>query len=321
MDLIYTDSNREDIGVLHEYDFDLAFGADENSFECRIQATAHCCNGGGYLYCEGTEYGGIIDSITSETDTREVVYAGRTWHGILNSKILCPTTGSSYMVVSGEANAVLARIISTTGLTSLFTASGEDSGVPISNYQMDRYIGAYDGIRKMLASYGLKLKIAYNGGMVVLSAQKVVDYSESGEFDADRLSLSIKQNFNQVNHLICLGSGTLASRMIYHLYANAKGIISTTQTFTGPYEVAAVYDYPNVESQAELIRYGKERFKELREADTMQVDVESDSGLYDVGDIVGGRDDVTGILAAAEITKKIVTIKSGQMTISYKVGE
>lgn len=321
MDLIYMTANREDIGVLREYDFDLAFGADENTFECRIQAYSHCCDGGGFLYCEGTEYGGIIDSITSDTETGEVVYAGRTWHGILNSKILCPSSGANYMVVTGEVNTILGRIISTIGLSSLFSASEDDTGVTISNYQMDRYIGAYDGIRKMLAANNLKLKIDFQGGMVVLSAQKVVNYSESGEFDADQISLSIKQNFNRVNHLICLGSGQLASRMVYHLYADAKGEISAKQTFTGPYEVAAVYDFPNVESQSELIRYGKERLKELMEENTMSVNAESDSGLYDVGDIVGGRDDVTGILAAAEITKKIVTIQSSRVSISYKVGD
>ncbi len=32
MDLIFTNKNREDIGVLQDYDLDLAFGADENNF-------------------------------------------------------------------------------------------------------------------------------------------------------------------------------------------------------------------------------------------------------------------------------------------------
>ena len=36
MDLIYTDAARHDIGILSGYSFDLAFGADENDFECKI---------------------------------------------------------------------------------------------------------------------------------------------------------------------------------------------------------------------------------------------------------------------------------------------
>lgn len=33
MDLIYTDENRVDIGVLHEYSMDIAYGVSENNFE------------------------------------------------------------------------------------------------------------------------------------------------------------------------------------------------------------------------------------------------------------------------------------------------
>ena len=86
MDLIYTNSAREDIGVLLDYELDLAFGADENNFECRIASASHCCEAGSLLYMEGTEYGGIVDSIQSDTEAQEITYIGRTWHGILNSK-------------------------------------------------------------------------------------------------------------------------------------------------------------------------------------------------------------------------------------------
>ena len=88
MDLIFMNSSREDIGVLQDYELDLAFGADENNFECRIQSQAHCCEAGFFLYAEGTEYGGIIDTITSDVANQEIIYSGRTWQGILNGKII-----------------------------------------------------------------------------------------------------------------------------------------------------------------------------------------------------------------------------------------
>jgi hypothetical protein len=55
MDLIYMNASKEDVGVLMDYELDLAFGADENNFECRIQANSHCCSAGYYLYYEATE--------------------------------------------------------------------------------------------------------------------------------------------------------------------------------------------------------------------------------------------------------------------------
>ena len=43
MDLIYMNDNKEDLGVLLDYEMDMAFGQDENNFECTINAAAHCC--------------------------------------------------------------------------------------------------------------------------------------------------------------------------------------------------------------------------------------------------------------------------------------
>jgi hypothetical protein len=43
MDLIYTNTRLEDVGVLKDYTFDLAFGSDENDFEVTIDSSKHCC--------------------------------------------------------------------------------------------------------------------------------------------------------------------------------------------------------------------------------------------------------------------------------------
>ena len=55
MDLIYMNESREDVNVLHEYNLDLAFGADENDFECTLDCEQHCCQEGYFLYFENTE--------------------------------------------------------------------------------------------------------------------------------------------------------------------------------------------------------------------------------------------------------------------------
>ena len=87
-------AEREDIGVLQNYELDLAFGSDENSFECVVDINNHCCGFGFFLYAEGTEYGGIIDSVEIKNSNQEIVYRGRTWHGVLNSKVLEPDSGA-----------------------------------------------------------------------------------------------------------------------------------------------------------------------------------------------------------------------------------
>lgn len=317
MDLIYANSSREDIGVIPDYDFDLAFGSDENDFELTVSRNDHCCEAGYYIYIEGTEYGGVIDAITSDTAAEDVIYSGRTWHGILNSKILCPDAGESYLTVSGDANTILGTLLSRMGLAALFSASSAPSGINVSGYQFARYVSGYDGIRQMLKSVSAKLRVAYSGGSAVLSAAPIVDYTQDG-LDSDQLALKVKKTANKVNHLICLGSGELANRTVVHLYADASGNISQTQTFTGTAEYTAVYDYSNAEDTAELIKGGTERLKELLQQDDLSVDVNEVDDPYDVGDIVGASDDVTGVTIAVPITKKIIRVQSGIVSVDLE---
>lgn len=321
MDLIYTNPDREDLGVLQNYDMDLAFGADENNFECTIRADAHCCAAGSLLYMEGTEYGGIVDGIQSNSETQEVIYSGRTWHGILNSKVIEPDSGAAYLKLTGEANAVIGSLIARMGVSGLFEASSEASGLNIKSYQMNRYIGGFDGIGKMLASVGARLQMAFKGNKVILSAVKRYDFAQDEEFDSDQIDFDIKRRFKTVNHLICLGSGELENRTVIHLYADKDGNISQTQTQFGMDEFTEVYDYSSVESDEELLSGGKEKLQSLWEPAELSVDFDDTSDKYAVGDIVGAYDNITGISVSAAITKKIVTIKNGQITISYKVGE
>lgn len=317
MDLIYANSRGEDIGVIRDYDLDLAFGVDENDFELTISRNDHCCEAGYYIYIEGTEYGGVIDAITSDTAAEDVIYSGRTWHGILNSKILCPDAGENYLTVSGDANTIIATLLTRMGLTALFRGVSAPAGIAINSYQFERYVAGYDGIRAMLKNANAKLLVTCKSNLVELSAAPTVDYTQGG-LDSDRLALVVKKTTNKVNHLICLGSGELADRTIAHLYADASGNISQTQTFSGAAEYAAVYDYPNAEDEEELINGGTERLKELLQQDDLTVDVNEVDDPYDVGDIVGASDDVSGLTIAVPVTKKIIRVQNGIISVDLE---
>lgn len=321
MDLIYTNSHREDIGVLHDFIFDLAFGADENDFELTIDSSNHCCDANSLVYMEGTEYGGIVDGIEVVTKDDRLTYTGRTWHGVLASKILEPDAGANYLVLSGEANAVIGTLISRVGLSDLFRASSENSGLTISNYSMRRYIDAYAGITKMLASVSGKLSFSYKDGHVVLSAAPIVDYTKDEQFDNDQVEMDVKKTFNPVNHMICLGKGELADRQVVHLYMNSAGNISETQTFFGLNEVTDVYENTNAESLDELKKGGREKLQESGSTDSVGMNFDAESTVYDIGDIVGARETITGVTVSEKITKKIVKIQGGEIDIEYKVGE
>lgn len=320
MDLIYTDKNRKDLGALLAYDLDLAYGESENDFECTVGEAYHVCSPSAFLYMEGTDYGGIVDAITRDTESGEITYSGRTWQGILESKILQPDAGKDYLTVSGDANTVLGTLVSRLGLDDLMTASAESAGITIADYQMPRYAGGYTGITKMLESVGAKLIVKFVDGMVMLEAQPIHDYAQDADFDSDLVDFTIVKSYNAVNHLICLGKGELKDRNVVHLYADADGNISQTQTFTGLEEYASTYDYANVESEEELIKSGAEKLKEMFGKDELSIDFNGDAESYDVGDIVGAVDNVTKTNITAKVTKKIVNVKNGVVTVSYEVG-
>lgn len=321
MDLIYANESMEDIGVLLDYVFDLAIGADENNFELIMDSNSHVCRSGYYLYIEGTEYGGIVDSIKVKTASREIIYKGRTWQGLLASKIIEPDSGQDYLILSGEANGLLSFLIKRMGVEEIFAAAQEESGIIINKYKMSRYINGYDGIIKMLASVGGKLIFSYRDSQVILSARHLVDYSKDEQFDSDQMEMEIEKGYNPTNHVICIGKGELASREVVHVYADKDGNISHTQSQKGLNEVATVYENVNAKSE-DLEQGGIDLIKEAY-AGSSKIDLafNNESVVYDIGDIVGAKEYITGIEVAEKITKKIVTIDKGKIDIKYKVGE
>jgi hypothetical protein len=320
MDLIYTDASMKDLGSLQDFKMDLAFGIDENNFELSVSSSNHVCESGSVVYIEGTEYGGIVEGIRVETSGEKIVYMGSTWHGLLESKIIEPDAGKDYLVLSGDANFVLAALIERMGLSELFAAKNEPSGLEIKNYSMNRYIEGYSGIKKMLATVNGKLKFRFAEGFVIVSAERLIDYSQDDEFDSDQIDFVIEKKFKPTNHMICLGKGELKDRTVIHLYADAKGNISHTQSLFGLDERTDTYDNANAESEEELEKGGIEALQTAWNEGELQLDLDATSS-YDIGDIVGAREIITGITMSKPIAQKIVTIERDIIKITHKVGE
>lgn len=264
MDLIYADKNKKDIGIITSYDMDMAFGSDENNFIVKIDRPSHCCDEGYFIYVEGEEYGGIVDAIEVSTEEDEITYSGRTWHGILESRVIEPETGNDYRIVSGDANDVLAEIIEFLDIDDLFTTPSEQAGINI-DYQFERYTYGYTGIKKMLKEAGAKLKVRWINGYIELSAEYFADYSQDEEFDTSQIDFDVKRKFLPINHIICLGQGDLKDRAVIHLFTNKNGGVQPYATTDNPLqdsdyildqrnkvlsgadEITEVYDYASAQ--------------------------------------------------------------------------
>lgn len=322
MDLIYTNTRGVDLGILTAYELDLSFGVDENEndFELILGKHEPIIEDGAYIYIEGSEYGGIVGGMKSGSLLETRTSVGRTWHGVLDSKIIEPDPGADYLTVSGDAHDVLAALIPRLRLSSLFYARAVRSGIEIKNYRFARYVKGYAGIRAMLTASGAKLKMQWLNGRVELYVEPIVDYSAQ-TVDGDEAELTVERYGDKVNHLICLGAGELAARTVVHLYVDQFGRIGDTQSLTELAEIAATYEYTGLDDPAELRAAGIKRLEELRDNDKVTVKAYEGSGLeYDVGDVIGGTDNVSGNTAKAAVVQKIVKIQNGAVSVEYKTG-
>lgn len=317
MDLIYTDKNRIDIGILKDYELDFEIGS-ENNFQITTSTENNVIPMGGYFYFENTEYGGKITTLKVDTTQNRLYYGGRTFYGMLCDKVICPNSGEDYYIVSGDANAIISRLIARLGLSDLFVASSEKSGLNFLNYKFDRYIDCYSGLVKMLKTKNAKLKAMFKDKSVMLTVEPIMDYSNE-EFSSDLINFIIEKNDAPVNHLICLGQGNLSERTVIDLYIDENGKISQNPHYVGLNEISEVYDYSNVESNDELLKSGTDKLLEYQNSDNIEITIENSE--KDVGDIVGGEEVVTGLKISGEITKKIVKIRNNEAPkFVYEVG-
>ena len=315
MVLVVYDSKLGNVRELQDFELDLAFGSDENSFELTCAADA-APSEGQFAFIDGGEYGGVVDEASYDAGrdaTGTVTCKGRTWHGILAGKRLLPNSGSGYLSVSGKAGAVVASLISRMGLSAVFSAASDDAAV---SYTFERFCDGYSGLKALAKANGRKVSMRRKGGKVEISLPPAVDYAN--KVDSDLLDFTLTSVHRCVNHLVCAGTGELENRAVVHFYADAAGNVSHKQTLFGVDEIAALYDYSNADEE-KLEEEGRKKLKEYQTRGSIEVDVHDDIDV-DVGDVISARDNSHGRTVAATVAKKVVKVSRGVATYSYEVG-
>ena len=274
------------------------------------------------LYIDGTEYGGHAKNVEIDTSlgSSTIKFSGRTWRGFLQKKIIEPPSGLAYRTVSGDANAVM-KDVAGDKLYPMFVFSDAVSGLNV-NYTFDRYTDMLTGFEKMLKTVNARLDIRFDrtDRLVHISAVPIVDYSSELEYTTDdNTYFKISETKDKCNHLICLGSGELTARQVVHLYIGENGEITSTQFYTQSDEVVEIFDYPNAEDLESLTKYGTDRLNEIKNSQSVAIKVENVPA--EIGDIVGGREHISGYLVQKPIVGKIYRISGTTENIELKVGD
>ena len=121
-----------------------------------------------------------------------------------------------------------------------------------------------------------------------------------------------------VNHLIVTGKGELQDRNILHLYVQENGEIGTEQYYTGIREITEVYENTSTETE-ELMSAAEDRLRSLAGKKTFKMDVAKLGMDVDIGDIVGGRDYLTGMYMAKQVENIVYEIINDVESKTYKL--
>lgn len=312
IDVIYERGGKWQ-GVLKHWELDASIGEDDD-FELRMPIDAAMAVDstlapayGDRVLVPGTEFGGIVDTIAVDTEADEIAFTGRTWRGILSNKVVKPDAGQDYLTVSGTLEECMRRVITRAGLDGAFEVSSA-SGVTVKSYTFARYVTVTEGLSALLDAHGMCLRIEKAKGKCRLSAVPKATYSKG--IDDNFVDYAMSKNIRPVNHLVCLGEGELKDRVVVHLYADASGNVSGSQTFTGVDEVEAVYD-SNGQTADDLREDGTKKLKEYQE-EAVAVELAPPEGVEPViGDVVEASSVTVGFTASGKVCRMVLKAKYG----------
>lgn len=319
MKIIYTDKNRVEQGFCPaSASFDVEVGGNED-FEITVPKNERFLSDGSCWFLDSDKsVGGIVRETSVNTAENEVIYAGKTFRGLLTERILEPPAGEDYLVTAAgtKMNDTLKNIIHACGYEGLFFVGG-DNYIQNERYQFYRYPTVLEGIYYWLKKFNKKLVFGYDTEkqMVRISIAEIKEYGTINN-KYDYVLKTTKQN---ITHLICGGKGDLKDREIIHLYRHKDGTINQEPNgLAGTDEIVGFYDNRSAEN---LLEESIKHYKELI-ANEKTCEIVAGEDELQVGDYVKCYEEITGIeLAKQEVTRKVIKIKNGQIDIDYTVGD
>lgn len=321
MALIYTNEQLVEQGYLSGVSMDFQEEDTENDFTLTMGLDDFSkLSKGCYVYDENNpNFGGRIQKVRIQTAQNSLIWEGLTFAGILGTKIIEPPPAEAYRYLTGDLETKVNQVLRITGLSEIFYTRAE--GGNTDDWKVDRYTDALSAVRKLAAENGLVMVVSFDKYVkkLKISFTTARPVTAGDEYDSELFAFDITKDLMPVNHLICLGRGQLEDRWVYHLYANANGVISETQTMTGTKEIMAVYDYSSVESYEELQKEGLKHFKEILDSGTKLEITPPEEAVFHIGDTIAGYEQISGIYVEKKV-KKIIYKAQDDLppTINYE---
>lgn len=324
LDFIYTNKNYTELGFLKRATLDVEigkYGTSKNDFEITLSSTNRDVNfdDGSLFYCENTEWGGMIRHKKVNTSDNTITFIGETFRGMLGKEYIQPPTGSAYLKLKGEANKCINTLIDGR-FNNLFVVDEiGDSGIQV-NYDV-RDLNLLEALEKALGNVNAKLDIKHQkDGKVHLKAVNITDLSNTHQFDNNyKVTMVVETQNKPYNHILALGKGELTERLRLNLYLQKDGSWGDIEYYSGIDRKTYKHEDVNIEDATELREKSIEKVKEVNGTDKLDISFSSDDA--ELFDIVGAKEQITGISFKEPITQKILKGSIENLKITYKVGE
>ena len=348
--LVHANSSREQTRFVDCYDFfdcslSLSSQYKDNSFvlsmpidEWKVNPIAF----GEWVFIPGTEYGGRVQRIRNVAgETVEVEgYGVRGW---MTKWAIYPDFDFTTFFLTGcDANEAILALAPENLAEEYFNVSSGPSGITIPNTEILGYSVVYDAISDTLLDSGARLEIAYDDEAVAqISAAPIADLSRDYDFSQDygaKLTTD-RDKSSGYNYVVGLGAydifTTMRSDVVYVFWKNGSTHIEGAEGAPDPPEGLArrtyIYDSANggttdTSSMSEadienmhrqLIADSRQKLREIRDKASMSIDLTGIDIELNLGDIVGARDYVTGLVFKDSIYTKILRIEGGKTTLNY----
>lgn len=319
MELIVADSAGRTLFPISDFELDMDSGwgdGVDNTFDLVVRDPSVPLPGAAWrVFADGLEIGGRVEGFELKTGrtSSELHWTGSTWTGVLEKRLLWPDPGQDYLVLSGDANAVLRSAVKRLEIGSLFTVPDADAGVSVS-YRCNRDVpDAWTNLRLAMHSAGLRLDARWVDGSCRLQAVKVTDWR--GRVDSDLVNFDLKSDLLVTNHLKAAGKGELAARDVVDVYADREGSVGTVKAMTGVFELEEYYDANNTEGD-DLRDQASSRLKDKQSEGSVTVTV-NEGVEFGLGDIVEARHYSPNVTVSVEISSKIVKAAGSGYSATY----
>lgn len=323
MDVIITDKDRKDIGQIESFanvDIDVN---RKRTVTVQIARSLYDqeFTFDSWVYIPGTEYGGRIDRVKITSALDYVELTGDTCRGKLEKKAILPPDGETHKVMSGDIHEIMRELIDPI-FDGMIVVSRFNTGKRLNDYRFDRYVTLLSGIEKMLKSESYKLvtRIVRGNGESVhfeVSAEPIIDFSNRIEFSKDNMfNYTMEEEHGGYNHIIALGKGEGLDRTVIHRYIGSDGSVSDTKYYAGYDENIYIYDNTSAESD-DLQKKADQKLLEIASKKKLGISAVKLSNVVKISDIVGGRDETTGMSSAKPIENIICKIRNGVADLSY----